>query len=490
MVKKYGNIYFYQPHEHQLPVHSDPARAINIHGQNSSGKSYNAAAWISEEVTGFSQYRTIRQTPFGVKRIWIVTTSYQIQENSSQSLLFSNTNAVVKDIGLLPSLETVESSGGAVVWEKGSKAGILKKVVMPDRRVEIEFKSLESGGFSMAGAAVDVIWVDEIAPEYIYNELVTRVLRKDGRLIMSYLVGGKKVNGKIPGEWVVTDLYPDYEDEIEKTGTSSKSFYFFTIHQNESLDAESVKEIVSLTTASERKWRFMPGGKFNLDVDGTKVFAAFIPELHEEEDLCALPTSFDVVYRAWDLGYAHPSCTAFLLDKYNRVRILFNTVGTQILLNDFIPVVERLARELIPQVDAFHELLPHDANRKYDTSPKSSRMIFQDSDLIHLDVIYIHAEDAILDFNRYLQRLIKGEPAVLIDRHRASKVISALKLHTRNEKTGNEEDSIHSHPADNCKMIAQFLKNKGLISEGQLARMEIVTSGSYYLDAKEPYYGE
>ena len=44
MVQKYGNIYFYKPHEHQLPVHSDPAKAINIHGQNSSVKSYNAAA--------------------------------------------------------------------------------------------------------------------------------------------------------------------------------------------------------------------------------------------------------------------------------------------------------------------------------------------------------------------------------------------------------------------------------------------------------------
>ena len=131
MVQKYGNIYFYKPHDHQLPVHSDPAKAINIHGQNSSGKSYNAAAWISEEIVGFSRYREVTTPPFGVKRIWIITTSFQIQENSSQSLLFSNEYAPVKDIGLLPSLKSIEAAGGSVVWEKGEKAGILKKVVMP-----------------------------------------------------------------------------------------------------------------------------------------------------------------------------------------------------------------------------------------------------------------------------------------------------------------------------------------------------------------------
>ena len=73
-VEEYGNIYFYKPHPHQLPVHSDPAKAINIHGQNSSGKSFNAAAFISEEVVGWSPHREIHRPPFGVKRIWIVTT--------------------------------------------------------------------------------------------------------------------------------------------------------------------------------------------------------------------------------------------------------------------------------------------------------------------------------------------------------------------------------------------------------------------------------
>ena len=101
---------------------------------------------------------------------------------------------------------------------------------------------------------------------------------------MSYLVGGKPVNKEIPGEWVVKDLYPQYEEDKERNKTSHLSFHFFEVSDNESLDPEEVKALVGTTTASERAWRFSSGGKFNIQAEGTHVFDPFNSEQHLEEN--------------------------------------------------------------------------------------------------------------------------------------------------------------------------------------------------------------
>jgi len=487
---KYGNIYFYTPYPQQLPIHKDTNKVINGHGQNSSGKSYACAAYVAEEVTGKSQYREITKPPFGVKTIWIITTSFQIQLNSSQSLLFSNEYAPTKDIGLLPSLKTIEEQGGVVVWEKGKKDGILKRVVFPGRDVQIEFKSMESGSFNMAGAALDIIWVDEICPQDIYNELVTRVLRKGGQVIMSYLVGGKPVGKRIPGEWVVTDLYPQYEEDVSTTGKSNMSFYFLTVDGNHSLDSESVKEIIGMTTQSERAWRFSPGGKFNIQAEGTHIFDPYEPDLHLRENLLEQFNDMDILYRAWDLGYARPAMTAFQIDKYNRVRIMFSLLGNQEILNDFIERVQARTKELLPQATYFHELIPHDARRTYDTSPKTSEMIFQDSGLRKYTVIYVHAEESILAFNKHLSRLIKGEPAILVDGTYAALSANCMQLYLRDENTGKPlNDKYYIHLADNLKMIGAFLKREGVLDDTKI-KWDSSNIRGYYPSAKEVSYGE
>ncbi len=426
---------------------------------------------------------------FGIKTIWIITSNYGIQTSSSQPLLFSNEYAPVRNIGLLPPLSTIEQMGGEVVWEKSKKHGIVSSVLFPDRKVKIEFKSMESGSFSMAGAAVDLVWVDEICPQDIYNELVTRVLRKNGRIIMSYLVGGKPVNKQIPGEWVVKDLFPQYEEDIQRTGTSNLSFHFFTVADNHSLDPEEVKALVGTTTASERAWRFSAGGKFNIQAEGTHVFDAFNPDTHLKENLLDDFNDMDILYRAWDLGYARPACTAFQIDKYNRVRIMFSMIGNQEILNDFIERVQARTKELLPQATYFHELIPHDARRTYDTSPKTSEMIFKDSGLTKYTVIYVHAEESILAINKHIGRLIKGEPALLVDPTYAAITANCLQLYLRDENTGKPlNDKYYIHMADNLKMIGAFLKREGVL-ENHNIKFD-VNLESLYPSAKESFYGE
>lgn len=348
---------------------------------------------------------------------------------------------------------------------------------------------MESGSFSMAGAAIDLAWVDEICPQDIYNELVTRVLRKNGRILMSYLVGGKPVNKEIPGEWVVKDLYPQYEEDMQTTGTSALSFHFFEVSDNESLDPESVKALVGTATENDRAWRFNAGGKFNIQAEGTHVFDPFNPEQHLKENLLSEFNDMDILYRAWDLGYARPAMTAFQIDKYNRIRIMFSILGNQEVLNDFIEKVNARTKELLPQATFFHELIPHDARRTYDTSPKTSEMIFKEKGLDKYTVIYVHAEESILSINQHIGKLIKGEPAVLVDPTYASLTANCLQLYLRDENSGKPlNDKYYIHLADNLKMIGAFLTREGTLNTNAL-KIEINHSG-LYPSAKETFYGE
>jgi hypothetical protein len=490
MVKKYGNIFFFKPQEQQEPVLTDNHIVVNVHGQNSSGKSYSVGAKFAYHVTGKSPYEEVPEPEFGIRTLWIITTSYQIQTNSSQTILFSNLNSPKRDIGLLPPIEVLEAAGATVVWEKGKSAGILKSILMPDGKCKIEFKSMESGAFSIAGAAVDGVWVDEICPQDVYNEVVTRVLRKNGRVFMSYLVGGKPLNKKIPGAWVVDDLFPQHERKVSEIGFDDMSFHFFIVEKNTALDPEQVKKIRLLTTEEERAWRFAPGGKFNIRVEGRRMYAAYKGETHLKENLIEQVDEFDILYRVWDLGYRRPCCTMWQADKYNRVKIYSTVLGDNEILHEFIPRIQRHIQNLFPGVGGFLDLLPHDARRRDGNSPKTAEMIFQDHGCKNIEVIYVHVEDAIRAGNTILSRLIGGIPAVQIDPVHAALMGSCLELHTRNEETGDPlKDGYYEHVSDNFKLMVQFLLNNNAIKALD-APMIIPSVKPGYLSTTEPTYKE
>lgn len=490
MVRKYGNIYFFKPHEQQEPVLRDVHIVVNVHGQNSGGKSYAVGAKTAYNIIGWSPYETVPSPQFGTRVVWIITTTYQIQTNSSQTILFSNPDAPLKDIGLLPPIPMLEAQGAKVVWEKGEKAGILKSITMPDG-TKIEFRSMESGSFSLAGAAVDLVWIDEICPQDVYNELVTRVLRKNGRVLMSYLVGGKPINKKIPGAWVVDELYPQHERKVSESGYDDMSFHFFIVEKNTALDPEQVKKIRELTTPEERAWRFSAGGKFNIKVDGRRVWGNYKGETHLYEGLLDNKLDeFDILYRVWDLGSRRPCCTMFQIDKYNRVKIFSTVLGDNEILHEFIPRIQRHIQVLFSGIGGFYELLPHDAKRRDGNSPKSAEMVFRDYGCRNLEVIYVHVEEAIRAGNTYLGRLIGGVPAVQVDPLHAALMGSCLELYTRDPDSGDPiKDKYYEHVSDNFKLIMQFLLNNGVIKEVN-APMIMPSDKPGYLPTSEPIYKE
>lgn len=52
----YGNLFFFKPYPAQKPIVNDDAFSVYIHGNNSSGKSYVAAAKTAYNIIGWNPY--------------------------------------------------------------------------------------------------------------------------------------------------------------------------------------------------------------------------------------------------------------------------------------------------------------------------------------------------------------------------------------------------------------------------------------------------
>ncbi len=72
----------------------------------------------------------------------------------------------------------------------------------------ILFRSAESSSLSIAGLTLDWIWIDEICPENIFTEIVTRVAVKNGNIIFTLTPIGRNC------EWLKTMIEGDIEKNI------------------------------------------------------------------------------------------------------------------------------------------------------------------------------------------------------------------------------------------------------------------------------------
>lgn len=435
-VKEYGNIYFYTPIPKLVDFHKDTSSVEIIHGNNSSGKTYGACAEVAYRITGQSPYRDYDASPYGIRHVWIITQTFEIQRGSSQQSLFSNLDAPVRDIGLLPELETLESYGCEISWHEKN---VIKSIKFPDfgcGPVTLDFKSMEQRAFSIAGAPVDDILIDEIAPESVYDEAVARVLRKYGTVIMSCLVED------VEKSYLITDVYSTYEQDTSKGRKSEISFYFLEAEDNVFLDPQEIKKRKALLSESGKAWRFSKGGRFIINPKGLIVYEDYDDTRHLVDDLITQFDPLRTVYRAWDLGYDKPACVCFQIDKYNRLIILCALLGNKIQLNNFIEQVTGHLEGILQEKPlSYHEILPHDANRMDGNSPNNAVSIFDDKGLKSFDVIYVKAEPAIVAANKWFSQYKAGKPAVMIDSQYAHLLGNCCALYTRDEATGKPKTS-------------------------------------------------
>jgi len=441
----YGNLFFFKPYPAQKPIVDDNNFSVYVHGNNSSGKSYCSAAATAYNIIGWHPNHGIAKPKYGDRIIWAFSPSFDIQRTSSQVHLFSTDTP--NDIGLLPSIESIEKRGGKVAWGKNRCIDFVR---FWDGTL-LEFKSAEMKTQNLQASGIDFCWFDECPPQNMHDEILARLLRKSGKMIMSFIVEDATSN------YISQDIYKRQEEDEDT------SFHFIDVYDNLSLEKEEIERYKKRFTESAMHWRFSQGGKFQLQPKGPIVYPDF-NEMHVVDNLTEQYDPLRTLWRAWDLGYSHPACVVFQVDKVGRKNILLAMMGTNTQITDFIDEVATYQTELMPKVLNTMDLLPHDANRRYDVSPHSSAEIFKGKGL-QTDVVYVKRDTSVVLANEELKTLTGGIPKIQIDSKHASMVTETLAAYTRDDNGVPRRDKYFEHISDAFKLGLYYISKKLNISE-------------------------
>ncbi len=436
----YGSLFFFKPYPAQQPIVDDDNFSVYVHGNNSSGKSYCSAAVTAYNVIGWHPHHQIAKPKYGDRIIWAFSPSFDIQRTSSQVHLFSTDTP--NSIGLLPSIESIEKRGGKVAWGKNRCIDFVK---FWDGTL-LEFKSAEMKTQNLQASGIDFCWFDECPSNVMHDEILARLLRKSGKMIMSFIVEDATSN------YIAQDLYGKNKDDKDT------SFHFIDVYDNLSLDKEEIERYKKRFTESAMAWRFSGGGKFQLQPTGDVVYPDFC-EQHVIDDLVEQYDPLRTLWRAWDLGYTRPACVAFQVDRSGKKNVLYSLLGRNIQLTDFIDDVLAYENELMPEIENAVDLLPHDANRKYDVSPETSAMIFKRKGL-QTDVIYVKRDTSVVLANEELKEFNQGVPRVRLDSKHCALLCQALSAYTRDENGVPRRDKYFEHVSDAFKLGLFYISKK------------------------------
>jgi hypothetical protein len=106
------------------------------------------------------------------------------------------------------------------------------------------------------------------------------------------------------------------------------------------------------------------------------------------------------------------------------------------------------------------DILPHDANRKYDVSPHSALDIFVGKGL-KADTIYVKRDMSHTQVNEELKKFTKGEPMLRLDSKHCVLLAQCLAGYTRHEQTGQpRKDNYYEHISDAFKLGCFYVSRK------------------------------
>lgn len=447
LIYKYGNIYFFKPSDGQRPFLESNKLERYVHGNNGSGKSYLCGADLAYEVSGKSPYRDVNPAKYGDKLIWAFSPTFDIQRSSSQAILFSTDRP--NSIGLLPSFKTIEEYGGYVSWGKNR---CLDFVRFPDHTT-LEFKTTEMQTFNLQAAGIDVCWFDE-EPRTAKrkDEIGARLGRKNGHMIMSFIL-------EEYDHWIINDVYNPYlEGKMPNT-----DFFFIDLEDNPAMTEEERQMFRSRVTGEGQQWRFTKGGQFVITPTGDRVFTN-MSKMHVVPGLVENYDKLRPIHLSFDLGYRHPVCIGFQIDKHGRRKYLFCLDGKRIYLPDFIDQVRAFIRRYLPDIMGEHILLPHDANRHYDIPSGASRDVFLAKGYKkgQITTMYNKREHSFTVANDALGKMKGGEPVILMDQEYCGLLATCCTDYTRNDDGIPKEDAYFEDIADAFKMAENWIGTHGV----------------------------
>lgn len=190
----------------------------------------------------------------------------------------------------------------------------------------------------------------------------------------------------------------------------------------------------------DREFLLKPVG----EQDSYPVFADYIRDRHETADL-VYQRHLQFVYRGWDFGKIHP-CVEFLQPEHERINVIYEIYGNNILLQPFAEKVLADSALFFPNAKFVDWCDASGENTKDDGRP--SMKVLRDLGL-RPKSIRREVEDGIADITKYLINWSEGRPKLQINPMKAPQLAAAMRGGYRRKPSGViMKDGDNDHPVD------------------------------------------
>jgi len=172
-----------------------------------------------------------------------------------------------------------------------------------------------------------------------------------------------------------------YEWFVKKAAGQNSRYHMFTAssYDNPYLPVEYVKALEEEYSAQWVRRYLM--GEFGFIVAGTPVYSNFNEKLHVVPDIT--PMLDRPIFRAWDFGWNHPAVLFSQVGPDRVWNVLYEKMGTRILLHKFADEVVQLSNQMFPGA-TFIDVGDPAGNQRGDKDPLTSVEILRKNHDIHV----------------------------------------------------------------------------------------------------------
>lgn len=233
--KREGMFYDYKPQDHQVPIHADKRKIVEVMGGNRSGKSHCVAYSIACHILGEYPEWWVGLKQSSPPDVGIISISTEQMRKSAQVKLMGEPHAL--GTGFIPADRIIDKA-----WRQGTN-GCLDWVLVRHSSggvARINFMTNEQGQTKFMGYAWDWAWFDEEPDLDVFNEVQMRMIDKKGHILMSFY----PYNG-------TTQLIT----KLDEMSSEFCGHYVLSMEDNNTLDPEEVRMHIETMPEWEKESR-------------------------------------------------------------------------------------------------------------------------------------------------------------------------------------------------------------------------------------------
>lgn len=219
--KQESKLYRYQPQDHQIAVHADKHKIVDLRGGNRGGKSECCAFTMACHITGIypEWWQGLQFTEAYI--YGVISISTEQMRKSAQVKLMGEPHEI--GTGYIPKELIIDYA-----WRQGTN-GCLDWVLVKHASggvCRIEFMVREQGASKFQGFAWKVAWFDEQPQVDVFVEVQMRLIDNKGFIIMSYYP---------------KDEEPELLEMLDKMDSEYCSHYEFHMEDNKTIDPAEIE---------------------------------------------------------------------------------------------------------------------------------------------------------------------------------------------------------------------------------------------------------